>query len=37
MSTLSGGGLSVNVYGENQQKLIKISEDVVKMMKTSLE
>ena len=33
MSTLSGGGLSVNVYGENQQKLIKISEDVVKMMK----
>ena len=28
MSTLSGGGLSVNVYGENQQKLIKISEDV---------
>ena len=33
MSTLIGGGLSVNVYGENQQKLIKISEDVVKMMK----
>ena len=33
MSTLSGGELSVNVYGENQQKLIKISEDVVKMMK----
>ena len=33
MSTLSSGGLSVNVYGENQQKLIKISEDVVKMMK----
>ena len=33
MSSLLGGGLSVNVYGENQQKLIKISEDVVKMMK----
>lgn len=33
MSSLSGGGLSVNVYGENQQKLIKISEDVIKMMK----
>ena len=33
MSTLIGGGLSINVYGENQQKLIKISEDVVKMMK----
>ena len=33
MSSLSGGGLSVNVYGEDQQKLIKISEDVIKMMK----
>ncbi|MDD7209913.1 MAG: efflux RND transporter permease subunit [Lachnospiraceae bacterium] len=32
MSGVFGGGLSVNVYGDDQQKLIEISNDLVKMM-----
>ncbi|MCH5299421.1 MAG: efflux RND transporter permease subunit [Ruminococcus sp.] len=34
MSSLSDDGLTVNIYGDDQQKLIKISDDVMKMMKS---
>lgn len=34
MSTLSDSGLTVNIYGDDQQKLINISEDVIKMMES---
>lgn len=33
MSSLSDTGVTVNIYGDDQNKLIKISEDVIKMMK----
>ncbi len=32
MSSLAGGGVSVNIYGDDKEQLIKISEDVIKMM-----
>ena len=32
MSSMMNQGLQVNIYGEDQQKLIKISKDVAKMM-----
>ena len=32
MSSLAGDGLTVNIYGDDKAKLIKISEDVIKMM-----
>lgn len=32
MSSMMGQGLEVNIYGENQDKLIDISKDVMKMM-----
>ncbi len=32
MSGMMGQGLEVNIYGENQEKLIDISKDVMKMM-----
>ena len=34
MSTLADTGLTVNIYGDEQEKLIDISEDVIKMMKS---
>ena len=34
MSSLTGGSLEVNVYGEDQQELIRISEDVMNMMRS---
>ncbi len=34
MSSLSDNGLTVNIYGDDQQKLIDISDDVMKMMKS---
>lgn len=33
MSSMMGNGLEVDIYGTDQQKLIKISEDVMNMMK----
>ena len=33
MSSLSSSGLTVNIYGEDKNTLIRISEDVIKMMK----
>ncbi len=33
MSSLSSSGLTVNIYGDDKNKLIRISEDVIKMMK----
>lgn len=33
MSSLSDTGVTVDIYGDDQQKLIKISEDVMKLMK----
>lgn len=32
MSALTGGGVTVNVFGEEQDKLIAISQDIMKMM-----
>ena len=31
-SSLSGNGLQVNIYGDDQNKLVSISKDVKKMM-----
>ncbi|SET15487.1 efflux RND transporter permease subunit [[Clostridium] polysaccharolyticum] len=33
MSALTGNGLTVNVYGQKQEELIKISQDIMDMMK----
>lgn len=32
MSALTGGGVTVNIFGEEQDKLISISQDIMKMM-----
>lgn len=32
MSALTGGGVTVNIYGEDRDKLISISQDIMKMM-----
>lgn len=32
MSELAGDGVSVNIYGDDKEQLIKISEDVIKLM-----
>ena len=32
MSALTGGGVTVNIFGEEQDKLIAISQDIMKMM-----
>ncbi|MCR5652715.1 MAG: efflux RND transporter permease subunit [Ruminococcus sp.] len=32
MSTLAGDGVSVNIYGDDEEELIKVSEDIVKLM-----
>ncbi len=32
MSSLSSDGLTVNIYGDDRNKLIKISDDIIKMM-----
>lgn len=34
MSSLTDSGVTVNIYGDDQDKLIKISEDVIKMMES---
>ena len=36
MSSMMGSGLSVNIYGKDTEKLIKISEDVMKMANVDL-
>ena len=34
MSSMLSGGLAVNIYGKDQDKLISISEDVMDMVKS---
>lgn len=34
MSSMMGGGMEVNIYGDEEKELIKISEDVMDMMKS---